>query len=488
MAKKTYLDYPAFADKHGIITGFRTAYTDFLLAVKNDLCLSAPISVLVYLQNHYRLSELRDPTVDELIMLDIICTNAETETEYLISDFKTNDKKIAETFYDFTEKYSLLYGGEKGPVRASRILTAAERYFSGCGFTGGRPVSERKTPKNPVYLLTDDSVISEARGNGIYAEKLEKGESFFDSVLTDCKHAELYVSDLTDSLRTLPTFGGGGLSVALCSENDAAFVGNIAASRGAFFKIIGRKNKKGKFRFTAGQTSLAIDADLMAGLSHRRINSVTDVVISESAECAGVSSPQSGVFVADPTKSPFAAGEKLIIAAAAHAVACGIRPEDALISCKIALPTEFGAENTVSLLLGIYRAEIELCVMSRGDSVRISDAVTSCSALAAVTAGSGAAKKAHGGLFIISPTQNGYGYEGIRRCLDYILKFRASGHTSAIYEISCPDEAINAFPFARDEIIHAGSGFAVAADCIPMPAEGVSVACIKDKIPSDLTE
>ena len=149
MAKKTYLDYPAFADKHGIITGFRTADTDFLLAVKNDLCLSAPISVLVSLQNHYRLSELRDPTVDELIMLDIIYANAETETEYLISDFKTTDKKIAETFYDFTEKYSLLYGGEKVLSEPRGYLRRQNAIFRGAALRADFPFQKENRRKIP---------------------------------------------------------------------------------------------------------------------------------------------------------------------------------------------------------------------------------------------------------------------------------------------------------------------------------------------------
>ena len=306
-------------------------------------------------------------------------------------------------------------------------------------------------------------------------------------MLTDCKHAELYVSDLTDSLRAVPTFACDELSLIKCSEKDAITLGNIVASRGDFFKIIGRENKKGKFRFTAGQMSLAIDASLMMSFAHRYIGKTAEVIIPECAGNADINSPKNGLFTINPTNSPFNAGEKLIITAAAYGIAHGISCEDVSVSCQIKLPTEFGAEKNVSLLLGIYRAEIELCIMSRGDFIRISDAFSSCDVLAVTTAGKNRQpKEAQGGLFVISPSSDDY--ESIRRCFDYILKFRASGHTSAVYEIWCGSEAAEAFPFAKEELRKAGKGFAVAADCIPNPAEGVSVTLLTDRIPSEATE
>ena len=92
------------------IADFTTASKEILSSMISEWGLSMSLRDLQYCQNQYRMRERRNPTVEELRLLDALYRKRTNKAERLgIRSFYTSDPIVAQTYADIIAKASALH-------------------------------------------------------------------------------------------------------------------------------------------------------------------------------------------------------------------------------------------------------------------------------------------------------------------------------------------------------------------------------------------
>lgn len=496
---RTHQSYP---DIHGVVPSFIVTGDETLARICDTLSLSMQPHVLGGIREHYLGFERRIPCADEIIMLDILYSSAEEKRHFYISELGTNDPDIARTFEDIKEKYYAVFGGDGRPLSLDKLFETAEKYLAGCGIGGkalcearvglpldlcGSYVRDEETGESLSFFAprkdlgkadalyigvdscagTDDFLIRAAKNSAVL-KIIPAKKSFFAAVLDDCEHAELFISEDPRDLRLLPSYGAGGYIIK-CGKNEAGALEALAADLSVPFSVIAAERKSGRLRFRSARTAFTIDGDFLRALGVRN-TSLVRVCAPKRSDKAPIirRTAGNGVTLFSTGDISFDAGEAVLLRAAADAVAsCTLRSvRDAFLSCRISLPVSVSCDDALSLVLGLYRAETELCIRTQCDAFTVSDAMGEPKISVAVLGGSEPLPSESGERgFVISAAKNddhtadgrSEYYANIRRLFDYILKFKNSGHVKSLRALC-------------------GDSFYVCCDCVPSEASGIRIS------------
>lgn len=517
MQKSTYSDYP---ERKGVIQSFISAPTEYLMLIAKDLSLKMPIGTLSAIQSHFKFNEKRDIFVEELIMLDILWQNAKcraiNERNLLLAELSTEDEDIKDTFWDITNKLFRLNRGQKGPIALCDILDTPskylisvmpERYFD-CpeilGFGKDDPklaaLSEGKLPlceysvegkkfllaekkdckkfKQGVYIQIEKSplfpdLISVLQNHMIdFSSKVIK-HNVIEEILEEGVHGEI---SAPFSLITLADFGEGDL-LLLCNEKDESMVAYIGTQMGLRMRRAGRKLKKGNLRFITPSFTYELSGDFLRRLTAMKITEAVNVNVKNEEsllpECVlekveKLTEDEIGghsLFSAKSEfRSPYIDGIAQVVASAASAVAAGSPISHIKLKSIVNYPISEDYSPLVANILGICRAETELCLFSHKAELNIEANISADSRTLAIGKKTDQIPVDTGELWIVSPdhASKRICFESIRRTFAYMTALLSSGN------------AIRACYADGDERCSDSIGSFLVLSKIPLaPAEGV---------------
>ncbi|MBQ8005740.1 MAG: hypothetical protein IJ303_05470, partial [Clostridia bacterium] len=319
---KTAEDYPK---KWGVIIGFFYAPTDYLQIIKTDLFISLPISAISHIQNHYRIYEHRDPLVEEMIMLDILFSNAKYEAEQskklFLSDLKTDDEEIKAALKDLNEKLCALDPGRSGPLPFEDVLTTPGRYIRSI-MPGRCPGSLRlrfwnkendlrppdfshktqsfsidksqicfdiTTFEEKMYIEKGDyiqienseslrDILSHLKEDGVSFKSSVIRKNIIEEILSHGRHCDIHVPY---SLPHAACMGRGDI-LLLCKERHSQKICSALAENGISFKLAGRKKTKGNLTFFGNINKLTLRSSMIYDLTRPCQNRLVSAVIKSN--------------------------------------------------------------------------------------------------------------------------------------------------------------------------------------------------------------
>ena len=116
--------------KKGIVRDFPDLSDESLGLMAEDLGLYMSVSELKYCASQMKADKVKDITLDELYILDSLCSSANFYPEKIeIDSFSTNSPYIAETYTDFIKRRQELDGGQSRPVNLVSFLATASEYL-----------------------------------------------------------------------------------------------------------------------------------------------------------------------------------------------------------------------------------------------------------------------------------------------------------------------------------------------------------------------
>ncbi len=355
-----------YDEKHGVMVGFTAAPTDYLNMIKKDLGLSMPLYTLSYLQNHYRLVEHRDPMAEELIMLDILWANANTRAhkkkELLLAELITDDKDIKDTFADLMHKMRALHPLREGPISFESLFRTAGAYLSsilpGAILAPADNTEKIYTGEGPYIFIPEcgDELLKELRkGAGFSFSARYTEHNIIEEITEENGSAELF---LPIPLPAFATFNGG-LLISLkekFTEKLCAFI----AEKGYTPQIVGKKRKKGKLSLASPflSTPVCIEPSLICELTN--IKSIEIVSVNMMGTSA---------------RDYYDRGITAVTNTVRDALESGIEKKDIIIKNTVKLPKNESPALTLAFILGLYRAQIELCVCDIDSIFEMTDKV-----------------------------------------------------------------------------------------------------------------
>lgn len=114
----------------GVIRNFRNLNTEQIVNLKEALGISMPNELLSHCVLHYRKSEMRDPYIDELHMLDRLSALLEQDVNSLTpTELFTNNDFIAQTYADMLEKRKSVNPNATYPCTITEAARLASLYL-----------------------------------------------------------------------------------------------------------------------------------------------------------------------------------------------------------------------------------------------------------------------------------------------------------------------------------------------------------------------
>lgn len=413
----------------------------------------------------------------------------------MLAQLSTNSEDIRETFTDAMQKLRAIDPKRTGNVRLDELLSVAgsyimsvmpERYFEGLDVSrvyekdgllaakaeGSADTRAYRAGEMDFILASKAESISIKEGVYIQVERNDGLCSFIDAlrekdikfgarviehniietVIGECDNAEINVPS---SLPSLAAFGEGDLLILCCAELEQNIV-SVGNAHGLRMRRAGRKLKKGGIIFKSPMFGFSVGADFLRSITDRSMfvticPELGDDLLEGKAKCRFemiTRKPRNGDFeeshsheggredvsvmsVCGDMTSPFESGIAQAVISAAGAVALGASPRKIRQKNIIRYPAQADPSALVAHILGIYRAETELCLLSRDNVLKVTFDVEKAESRSI----SVAAKRQTGGfgegsLWIVSPEEKGgkICFENIRRIFIYMKDLIASGH------------------------------------------------------------
>ena len=322
MLLKTFANYP---QRQGIIRGFSNAPTEYAAFIRSDLALSMPIVTLSHLQNHYRILEKRDPSVDELIMLDILFENSRnrkgSNIHYMLAELITKNNEIRATFSDLMAKLSAIEPDRQGPPSFEALHSAAGKYIASAiksRYTQSAAIADFEKNSSAIsaiakganeaedYLAGDknftvsDRIEGPRLKTGVYLQ-IARSDSFeelikamradrslkfsarivenniIEEIIADSESAIIYVPE---SMAAMATFGEGDLLIC-CPKKQEAAIAEMITSGGMRFRRAGKKLKHGKIKFACPSFTPELNAALIRNLLSFEQRELVSIDISD---------------------------------------------------------------------------------------------------------------------------------------------------------------------------------------------------------------
>lgn len=139
------------------IKGFQTMSKDALVDCSTQLGLHMTIRDLTYCQNQFRMRERRDPSAEDLLLLDALWTRRVRRTEFLgLRSFYTSDPMIAETYADLIAKATRLRREDR-PYTPYELKDVLSQTLAQAGASESLPALCTGTDA-PLRLLTQGRI------------------------------------------------------------------------------------------------------------------------------------------------------------------------------------------------------------------------------------------------------------------------------------------------------------------------------------------
>ncbi|MBQ8416200.1 MAG: hypothetical protein IJX13_04810 [Clostridia bacterium] len=140
------------------ITGFGEYTIEQLTRLQSDLSLNVSVKTLSFCSQYYKTEE-RDPSVDELRMLDALSTSLEKDLDAIApTELLTNDAFVAETYADLIKKRKVLNPNATHPCTLKEATRIASAYL----FRSGKATPSRCASLIPEHLSLSRSLFGDA--------------------------------------------------------------------------------------------------------------------------------------------------------------------------------------------------------------------------------------------------------------------------------------------------------------------------------------
>ncbi len=427
-------DYPL---RHGIVYGFSGGERELTEAVVRDLSLRRPIEFWIWVSQSYRELKMGEPTVDALIMLDLLSCGVSPSLPLRIGELECGDEIQMRTYSDLISKLYDTYYGTKGPLELKRLLSVARDYLACCGVAPKRPrvfVSQKGDsvkkamevgcraverwavgdvdiayggeiralvrqgrPGNTVCILrsadgfvrrtqSEDFLMSEELSDRILKVRYQE-ESLLSCLLEFSDGLEIKLSDSIEAIYPLAEIlcDRSGNYLAEIAQEDMIELQIKAREQGLDLSPVATVKKgKGVSVICRGVTQ-EFNADFLRAVLN---GGAGEEIFSASAE--PLSRPSfhmykflggcnGDVCLADGylTGCAYYDGATAVVGSVSMAVARGADLRDISTANLISVDRKESRSNMlsnlISYLLGIYRAQIELCVPDAGCDVETAD-------------------------------------------------------------------------------------------------------------------
>ena len=431
-------DISHYPQRNGIIYGFCSGDPYFIGDVMGDLRLESPVEFWLYVSHRMKELKMSEPTVDLVILLDMLRSKAvkTKRLPQKIAEFCCGDEIQMQTYSDLVSKFYDANPGAKGPVDFGKFKSTARDYLACCDIeadvdevfvsvkgnaktnaleSGCRVIRERQMgnislvfgEKLPERKGKVNDIICMIRSVGAEDEEAVLNFLLSDSVCPSVKMAKRIENGL---LETLLTFSEGldinvyrtdGLKYPLaeiCTGYEGCWLARIAPAELYTLQMIGANSaisispvatvKKGKFidfSFPAG--TYRINSDLIFEITTTPFDESictadASPICVPSFERAKYVESGDGCYLSDEiyTGCAYYDAASAVVSAVSKAVADGHDPgklcltnlityDENHASGEFKLPPEL-----VSHTLGLYRAQMELCLPDTGCALEGGDA------------------------------------------------------------------------------------------------------------------
>ncbi|MEE0968232.1 MAG: hypothetical protein U0M06_02525 [Clostridia bacterium] len=420
---------------------------------------------------------------------------AECAPKYMLSVFSTDSEEISTVFRDFYQKLNELEPMRHGPIPFDTILSLAGKYVSALiqgSYTGDTKLLGSDTAEPHIsayvngaewakkfYLGNDPFAIHGYINNhyikrGIYIQ-VEKSESFaelisalrkinnlkFNTSIVENNIVEHLIS-ITDggsifapeSFANLMNFGKGDLVICCPSKSENSVVKALMQMNLRFRKA-GTISKNGNIKFVSPYGSFSLHHIHLKSIMSSRYGQLVSVDVSKDiaesdpafifedvTPCETVEDEapithdcyiSAASVKSDPNVSPYKSGMSQIISAATAAIASGERRDSISLSTEIKYRKSDSPSSLLAHLLGIYRAQIELCASSYNDRIKICEDIDSPISRTCTVIKIRSANAEGKSVFIVRPEcdKNFPEFKNIRKTFSYVEELLQSDRTSS---------------------------------------------------------
>ena len=474
-----------YPKRNGIIYGFCFGDPYFIGDVMGDLRLESPIDFWLLVSHRMKELKMSEPTVDLIILLDMLRSGAlkSRKLPSRIAEFSCDDEIQMRTYSDLISKYYAANPLEKGPVDTAKLMSAARDFLACCDVvTEGREVfaasngNAREKALEAGCRVVDEKHfgdISLAVGEKLPAKREKTGDLICMVRGTDengrtalellsvemlsgtVKRAKKIENGL---LKTLLTFSAGlditayrtdGMTYPLaeiCTGFEGAWLARIeqsdlytlqmtGASRGVTVSPVATVKKGSNVNFTFPGGAYRINSDFICEVTASLFDGCAGVaaptpIRAPSFDKANIRAGADGYYLSDEfmTGCEYYDASAAVVSAVSKAVADGIDLKNIRLTNILTYDENHASgemnlpSKLVSHLLGIHRAQAELCLPDTGSAQQASDSDTLT--VVAITSGERRENRVdHGTVYLATPALSEEGfpdYGELRRIFRFV--------------------------------------------------------------------
>lgn len=481
--------------RNGIIYGFSLGDPYFIGDVMGDLCLESPLEFWLYVSHRMKELKMSEPTVDLIILLDMLRSRAVKlkKLPSKIAEFTCSDEIQMQTYSDLISKYYAANPTHKGPVDTCKLMNTARDYLACCDIVAdGQEVfyslagDAKEKALEAGHRIIDEKQfgdISLVLGEKIPAKREKVGDlicmvrpSYEGS---EKSVVELLYSEMTNGtikraakiknglLETLLTFSEGldisafrieGMTYPLaeiCTGFGGSWLARIATSDLYTLQMSGalkavsvlpvatvKKRKDINFTFPGG--AYRVNSDFIC-----EILASPDDVCAATAETTPICTPNfenahyregsHGYYVSDnfETGCEYYDASAAVVSAVSKAVSHGVDLKNIRVTNLLTYNEDHASgklpSKLVSLLLGIYRAQAELCLPDTGSAPQAGDS-DRLTVIAHASDGYGESRVKSGTVYLATPalSEDGFpSYGELRRIFRFVSGAVTTGKCKA---------------------------------------------------------
>ena len=351
----------------GIAQGFGKYSDDMLKVMKAELKLSMGLSALSFVRDHYSKTPNKTISLEEIYYLDALVKEADKLTKNaLIYDLYTDTPELASTYSDLLQKHKACVGDDHAPLTLENAASVGALYAQSLGIAPRNDVyapSETMAAENTAFFIltpfydNDPEEKYELSARAFFNCEEYKLTAYFKKkidtrgiafTLASCAygiyadiHAIPSVADYPE-LSALAT-GEHGRYIIASSKQNIGLLCAVAARYSLRCTYFAKATSTKVFSLRKSQrTSMGIDLSLILALGKGLYRS--SFYLSDNAFFKAVNDSADAIL---------------------PAVASGLALEDIAICSEYSFPVICGNQEArgeaLSVILGAYRTQIELC-------------------------------------------------------------------------------------------------------------------------------
>ncbi len=431
-------DISHYPQRNGIIYGFCSGDPYFIGDVMGDLRLESPVEFWLYVSHRMKELKMSEPTVDLIILLDMLRSGTARSKRLVqrIGEFSCDDEIQMQTYSDLISKLYAANPTAKGPVDVGKFMSTARDYLACCDIEADVDeifVSAKGNAKGKAIesscRVTDEKrfgdislVFGEKRP--VQKDKINdlicmirpacaENESTVLNFLSDetvCQSVKRVKRIENGLLETLLTFSAGldinvyrtdGLKYPLaeiCMGYRSCWLARIApsdlytlqmtgANRAISVSPVARVEKGKMLNFSFPGGAYRINSDFIFEVTLSPYDSAVSTaepapLVRPSFDEVQYSESGDGCYLSDKINTGCAYYDAVsaVISAVSKAVADGHDPGKLCLTNLITYDENHASgeyklpPELVSHTLGLYRAQMELCLPDTGCTLEAGDA------------------------------------------------------------------------------------------------------------------